>query len=119
MSLPPAFELIPAPPRRPQDNLRAALLSARAHAPSLVPLLIYTGPPNAFTRWWEGNGGHIAPHTLSFLDRLEAVRQRDGVWGAKLLNRQARRRAGWRAGGWAGSRKPLPLHERQTAVRRW
>lgn len=43
-------------------RLQVALLSARVHAPSLVPVLLYDGNPDAFTAWWETSGTYVT-HT--------------------------------------------------------
>lgn len=48
---------------------KAALLSARCNAPSLIPYVMYEGgkPGDEFSTWVEANGGHVIHHTLSFL----------------------------------------------------
>lgn len=73
--------------------LQAALLSAREHAPSLVPLLIYSGAGSGgqggdnVTAWFEANGGHVVHHTLSFLPDFQ--RQPNATWRELLLRAEA------------------------------
>ena len=50
--------------------IRVALLSAREKAPSLVPYLIYSGPANTMTAWFEQHGGTVIFHDLSFFADL-------------------------------------------------
>ena len=55
----------------------AALMSAKANAPSVVPHLIIsdTGEVNArrFLSWWEANGGMVHRWNLSFYPRLHSA----------------------------------------------
>ncbi|PSC70643.1 Glycosyl transferase family 8 [Micractinium conductrix] len=55
-----------------QDYVKVALLSARQHAPSLLPVLIHSGSPTDLTRWWQSFGGLAVHHRLSFLHAFEA-----------------------------------------------
>ena len=104
----------PAPPARPRaprlpqgiagktaadrvGYLQVALLSARQHAPSLVPVLVYSGQPDGVTRWFEEQGGHVVYHTLSFLPQFEA--QTNQTWREQLLRVQARARLCCAGGG--------------------
>jgi hypothetical protein len=41
------------------DYLRAALLSAKERAPSLIPHLIYQGPENDLTSFFRDQGGTV------------------------------------------------------------
>ena len=63
--------------------VKAALLSAKHMAPSLVPYLIYSGPACAMTAWYEMHGGHVLFHDLSFFDQLREANKGD-VSGAYL-----------------------------------
>ncbi|GAB4814882.1 hypothetical protein N2152v2_001928 [Parachlorella kessleri] len=54
-----------------EDFIQAALLSAKEHAPSLVPVLLFCGEPNELTRWFERNGGTVIQHHASFLDEFD------------------------------------------------
>ena len=62
--------------------IKAAVLSAKEHAPSLVPVLIFQGAPNSVTAWFERHGGTVLFHSLSFLDALPET-QHGGI-GAYL-----------------------------------
>lgn len=75
-----------APDRLPY--YRAALLSARRHAPSLVPVLIYSGEGGEFIDWVRANGAHVVNHTLSFLPLFEAVAAKDKHQSEKLVQAQ-------------------------------
>ena len=50
--------------------IKAAVLSAKDKAPSLVPHLLYSGPANAMTAWFEQQGGTVLFHDLSFFAQL-------------------------------------------------
>lgn len=73
-----------------KDYLRAAFITARLHAPSLIPVLIYSGPASSpFTRWWEARGGHIVHHRLTFREEFDKVVPKDKYWGTKLVAKQS------------------------------
>jgi hypothetical protein len=75
------------PDSRYLQFLKAAVLSARRHAPSLVPVLIYGGQqPDLVTRWFAEQGGTVVYHTLSFLPDLQ--RAGNESWSAKLVRMQ-------------------------------
>ena len=65
------------------DYVKAALISAKHMAPSLVPYLIYSGPACAMTAWFEMHGGHVLFHDLSFFKDLREADKGD-VSGAYL-----------------------------------
>ena len=50
--------------------LKVALLSAKENAPSLIPVLIYSGAAGASTAWFERQGGTVIFHDLPFFDDL-------------------------------------------------
>jgi hypothetical protein len=50
-----------------------ALVSARLHAPSLVPHLIYDGDEDGFTDWVKQLGGVVCFHKLSFFSALKML----------------------------------------------
>ena len=65
------------------DYVKAALVSAQIHAPSLVPHLIWFGPPSPMTAWFEVHGGPVIFQELSFYGKLpEAYR---GPWCGTYL----------------------------------
>ena len=45
-------------------------MSAKARAPSLVPFLLFDGPPCNFTAWFQAQGGTVVFHSVSFLDLI-------------------------------------------------
>jgi len=53
--------------------MQAALVTAKAVAPLLIPYLIVDGVPNEYTAWFERNGGTVVMHKLSFTARLREV----------------------------------------------
>ena len=63
--------------------VKAALISAKHMAPSLVPYLLYSGPACAMTAWFELHGGHVIFHDLSFFSDLGDANKGD-VSGAYL-----------------------------------
>jgi hypothetical protein len=83
----------PSPTAQQKQQLRAALLSARRHAPSLVPVLVHSGPPGELTRFFEEQGGHAVQHELSFLATLK--QQRDTNLRKGLLRHQVRHGMAW------------------------
>ena len=66
--------------------LKVAVLSAKRHAPSLVPVLMYGGEPGPVTQWSTEQGGTVVYHTLSFLPELQKVANES--WSAKLVRMQ-------------------------------
>lgn len=70
-----------------RQQLQAALLSARRHAPSLAPVLVFGGEADAeLAAWYAANGGHVLQHRLSFLDRMKA--QPEGELRQRLLRHE-------------------------------
>ena len=62
------------------EYAQAALLSAREHAPSLVPVLIHGGEPDpgdAFAAWFRRQGGTVVYHSLSLLPVFQGVERED------------------------------------------
>lgn len=53
------------------EALSVALMSAKAHAPSLQPVLVFLGKPNARTAWFEQKGGVVIHHELTFRHLLD------------------------------------------------
>ena len=50
---------------------KVALLSAKKHAPSLLPVLLFPGSRSAFIRWFEQQGGLAFHHRTSLLPRWQ------------------------------------------------
>lgn len=69
--------------------LQVSVLSAREHAPSLVPVLIYSGEQDVLTKWFEQQGGYVVFHTLSFLDAFRS--QTNDTWRDELMRVQVTR----------------------------
>ena len=56
------------------DLLKVALLSAKKRAPSLVPVLIYSGPrEHPVPQWFEDRGGFVVHHNLSLIQFFEEI----------------------------------------------
>ena len=55
--------------------LKVALLSAKENAPSLIPVLIYSGAAGVATAWFERQGGTVLFHDLPFFDDLPEVQK--------------------------------------------
>ena len=75
------------------DMVRAAVVSARLHAPSLAPYVIYLHRPNqpfrhdAFSCWLAAAGVRVVRHRLTFYDEMPpARRKRRGDIGTAHLN---------------------------------
>ena len=64
------------------ENLKVALLTAKAHAPSLVPCLIWSGAASPVTGWFERQGGRVFFHDLTF--HAELPMELDSEAGAYL-----------------------------------
>lgn len=66
------------------DALKAAILSGRREAPSLVPVVIFTGPKSAeqsaLERWLHCHGSVGITHNLSFQHDMDMLSQ-DPEWG--------------------------------------
>ncbi len=65
------------------DALKAAILSAREQAPSLLPLVVLTGPASsegkALRRWLQQHGSLTIHHDLSFQHDMDLLRK-DPQW---------------------------------------
>lgn len=59
---------------------KIAVHSAKMHAPSLEPILLYNGQENEFTRELCQQGVEIVFHKLSFEAEIEACNSRDNLW---------------------------------------
>ena len=75
------------------DHLKVAILSARKNAPSLVPVIVFTGGMNgnaALVSWIESHGGYVMHHTISFVKDLKVLssdpeyRYSQNLWGSWL-----------------------------------
>ena len=56
------------------DLLKVALLSAKKRAPSLVPVLIYSGPrEHPVPQWFEDRGGFVVHHNSSLIQFFEEI----------------------------------------------
>ena len=56
------------------DLLKVALLSAKKRAPSLVPVLIYSGPnEHPLPQWFENRGGFVVHHNSSLIPFFEEL----------------------------------------------
>ena len=55
--------------------LRVALLSAKENAPSLVPILIYSGAASVTTAWFERQGGTVIFHDVPFYTDLPEIQK--------------------------------------------
>lgn len=53
------------------EALSVAVMSAKAHAPSLQPVLVFLGQPNSRTAWFEKQGGIVIHHRLTFRHLLD------------------------------------------------
>jgi hypothetical protein len=57
---------------QPPHPMQVALMSARDRAPSLVPVLMFSGPEDhPMPRLFRALGGHVVPHTLSFIEAMQ------------------------------------------------
>lgn len=55
--------------------MQVAVLSARKHAPDLLPVLLYPGTlPSRLTDWLEANGGLVFQHRSVLLPRWEVCK---------------------------------------------
>jgi len=64
-----------------ENYVKVAMLSAKAHAPSLVPILMVDGAASGLTAWFALNGGIVLFHELSFVNDLpEALRPMTGAF---------------------------------------
>lgn len=57
-------------------HTQVAIMSAKQNAPSLVPILIYDGPPGSLTAWVERLGGKVIFHYLTFYQDLKDFESR-------------------------------------------
>lgn len=65
------------------QQLIMSVLSAKEHAPSLQPVLIWLSPANDRTKWFEKMGGVVLYHKLSFFHMMQdavAAGKRDSNW---------------------------------------
>ena len=55
--------------------LKVAMLSAKENAPSLIPVLIYSGAASVSTAWFEGQGGTVIFHDVPFYTDLPEIQK--------------------------------------------
>ncbi|GAB4820965.1 hypothetical protein N2152v2_008011 [Parachlorella kessleri] len=79
----------PSPSAEQRRQVRAAVLSAQQHAPSLLPVLVHAGASERLADWLVGRGGVAVHHELSFLGLLKEVRE------ARLRNGLLRHQGGF------------------------
>ncbi len=60
----------PNPTVNHTNHPQVAIMSAKQNAPSLIPILIYDGPPGSLTAWVERLGGKVIFHYLTFYEDL-------------------------------------------------
>ena len=65
------------------DALKVAVLSAKEHAPSLIPIVVFTGPRSpehtALERWLYRHDSLTTNHTLSFQHDMDVL-SKDPQW---------------------------------------
>ena len=75
------------------EHLKVAIISAKAKAPSLVPVVVLTGDNrdnSNLTDWVEKHGGYVVQHKLSFYNELKALSSdpewsfSQNLWGSWL-----------------------------------
>jgi hypothetical protein len=77
---------------RTLDSLRVAIVSARLHAPSLAPFVMYLHTDDQplehddFSRWLMRAGARVVLHRLTFRSRIDRGRRRYPVPGLKHIN---------------------------------
>lgn len=59
---------------------KIAVYSAKLNAPGLVPIMVYNGRENIFTKEMQSLGVEVIFHRLSFEDHIDKAKNRDGLW---------------------------------------
>lgn len=75
------------------DHLKVAILSAKAKAPSLIPVIVLTGDTRGNSKlndWIEKQGGYVVHHRLSFYNDMKVLSSdpewsfSQNLWGSWL-----------------------------------